>query len=182
MTPGQEKANTKECWTKMTRMSRSARSMGEWACYRPPMTWLGLDLGQRRVGVAISDPLGSFAMPHATLEMPRSGEFPLSELLELIDNNGAEGIVVGLPMRLDGTLGPEAEAAEKFAADLRTKVELEIVMWDERLSSVEAERLLEEAGVNSKRRRAITDRVAAAVVLQSFLDSRGDPTQEAAGA
>jgi len=139
---------------------------------------MGLDLGQRRVGVAISDPLGSFAMPHATLEIPRGGEFPLRDLLEMVENSGAEGIVVGLPMRLDGTLGPEAEAAERFAADLRTKISLEVVMWDERLSSVEAERLLEEAGVRSKRRRAITDRVAAAVVLQSFLDSRGDSTED----
>jgi len=136
-------------------------------------------LGQRRVGVAVSDPLGSFAMPHATLEIPRGGDFPLRALLELIENSGAEGIVVGLPMRLDGTLGPEAEAAEQFAADLRTKVSMQVVMWDERLSSVEAERLLEEAGVRSKRRRAITDRVAAAVVLQSFLDSAADTTNDA---
>ena len=93
-------------------------------------------------------------------------------LIELIEETGAEGIVVGLPMRLDGTSGPEAEAAGRFAADLRTKVSMEVVLWDERLSSVEAERLLEEAGVRSKRRRAITDRVAAAVILQSFLDSR----------
>lgn len=145
------------------------------------MTWLGLDLGQRRVGVAVSDPLGSFAMPNATLEIPRGGGFPLRCLLELIEKTGAEGIVVGLPMRLDGTSGPEAEAAEQFAADLRTKVSMEVVLWDERLSSVEAERLLEEAGVRSKRRRAITDRVAAAVILQSFLDSRdhrGDDTEE----
>lgn len=136
-------------------------------------------MGQRRVGVAVSDPLGSFAMPHATLEIPRGGDFPLRALLELIENSGAEGIVVGLPMRLDGTLGPEAEAAELFAADLRTKVSMQVVMWDERLSSVEAERLLEEAGVRSKRRRAITDRVAAAVVLQSFLDSAADTTNDA---
>ena len=141
---------------------------------------MGLDLGQRRVGVAISDPLGSFAMPHATLEIPRGGDFPLRALLELIESSGAEGIVVGLPMRLDGTLGPEAETAELFAADLRTKVSMEVVMWDERLSSVEAERLLEEAGVRSKRRRAITDRVAAAVVLQSFLDSAADTMKDAA--
>lgn len=144
------------------------------------MTWIGLDLGQRRVGVAVSDPLGSFAMPHATLEIPRGGEFPILALLDLVERSGARGIVVGLPMRLDGTLGPEAEAAEQFAAYLRTKVSMEVVMWDERLSSVEAERLLEEAGVRSKRRRAITDRVAAAVVLQSFLDSRGDATKEPA--
>jgi putative Holliday junction resolvase len=101
-------------------------------------------------------------------------------LLDLIESSGARGIVVGLPVRLDGTFGPEAEAAEQFAAHLRTKVPMEVVMWDERLSSVEAERLLEEAGVRSKRRRAITDRVAAAVVLQSFLDSRGDATKESA--
>ncbi len=101
-------------------------------------------------------------------------------LLELIENSEAEGIVVGLPMRLDGTLGPEAEAAEQFAADLRTKVSMQVVMWDERLSSVEAERLLEEAGVRSKRRRGITDRVAAAVVLQSFLDSAADTMEDAA--
>ena len=138
---------------------------------------MGLDLGQRRVGVAISDPLGSFAMPHATLEIPRSGDFPLTALLELIESSGAEGIVVGLPMRLDGSVGPEAEAAERFAADLRTKVPMRVVLWDERLSSVEAERLLSEAGVSSKRRRAITDRVAAAVVLQGFLDSGGDTTE-----
>jgi len=118
-------------------------------------------------------------MPHATLEISRGGEFPLASLLEMIDSRGVEGIVVGLPMRLDGSLGPEAEAAEKFAVELRTKVSMPVVLWDERLSSVEAERLLEEAGVRSKRRRAITDRVAAAVFLQSFLDSGGDATEGA---
>ena len=139
------------------------------------MTWLGLDLGQRRVGVAISDPEGTFAMPHTTLEIGRDGEFPMSKLLEVIESTRAGGVVVGLPMRLDGSLGPEAEAAKQFAAHLDAKVVQQVVLWDERLSSVEAERLLAEAGVQGKRRRQVTDRVAAAVVLQSFLDSRGGP-------
>lgn len=153
------------------------------------MTWMGLDLGERRVGIAISDPGGSFAMPHATLEIVRGGEFPMEELLELLESNRAEGLVIGLPLRLDGSRGPEAEAAERFAATLRTRVSVAVVLWDERLSSVEAERLLAEAGVGSKRRRTITDRVAAAVVLQSFLDSRveegvgsGGPAAKGAGA
>jgi putative Holliday junction resolvase len=136
------------------------------------MTWMGLDLGQRRVGVAISDPAGSFAMPHATIEIGRDGEFPMEKLLALLERSAAEGLVVGLPLRLDGSQGPEAEAAERFAAMLRAQLSIEVIVWDERLSSVEAERLLAEAGVGSRRRRAITDRVAAAVVLQSFLDSR----------
>ena len=136
------------------------------------MTWIGLDLGQRRIGVAISDPAGSFAMPHATLQMGRGGEFPMQDLLTLLDDTRAQGIVVGLPLLLDGSPGPEARAAEEFATDLRRRVSVPVVLWDERLSSVEAERLLSEAGVSSRRQRAITDRVAAAVVLQSYLDSR----------
>ena len=101
------------------------------------MTWMGIDLGKRRVGVAISDPAGSFAMPHATLQIGKDGGFPMDDLLALIQECGAGGIGVGLPIRLDGSAGPEAEAAREFAAALRANVSAEVVLWDDPLADPE---------------------------------------------
>ena len=142
------------------------------------MIWIALDPGTRRIGVAVSDATGMLAQPLTTLQVGKSGAFPLAELEALVAERGVEGIVVGLPCRLDGTHGPEAEAAEALAAKLRTDLELPVEMWDERLTSVEAERLLIEAGVRRKKRKGATDRIAAALILQGFLDHRaGSPLQ-----
>lgn len=136
------------------------------------MIWIALDLGSRRIGVAISDPAGIIAQPHTTLDSGAKGAFPLSELRRLIAERNVGGIVVGLPRRLDGSHGPAAQAAETLAQQLRDELDLPVELWDERLTSVQAERLLVDAGVRRKKRRGATDRIAAALILQGFLDHR----------
>lgn len=136
------------------------------------MIWLALDPGSRRIGVAISDDAGTIAVPLRTLEVGKRGDFPIDALRELVRSRHVEGIVVGLPRRLDGTHGPEAEAAAALAERLAAELGLPVELWDERLTSVEAERLLVDAGVRRKKRRGATDRIAATLILQGFLDHR----------
>lgn len=136
------------------------------------MIWLALDLGSRRIGVAISDDTGTIAVPLRTLEVGKRGGFPVAAVRELVTSRGVDGIVVGWPRRLDGRAGPEAQAAEAIAERLRVELGLPVELWDERLTSVEAERLLIEAGVRRKKRRGATDRIAATLILQGFLDHR----------
>lgn len=131
---------------------------------------MGIDIGSRRIGVAISDPSAIIAQPLMTLEATKKGAMPLDELRDLIADRGVEGLVVGLPRRLDGSHGPGAEAAEAAAEELRAETGLRVEMWDERLTSVQAERLLIDAGVRRKQRKGATDRIAAALILQAFLD------------
>lgn len=142
------------------------------------MIWMGLDIGRRRIGVAVSDPSGIIAQPLTTLDATKQGEMPFGALRDLIAERGARGIVVGLPRRLDGSHGPEAEAAEAVAERLRVEVGLRVELWDERLTSVQAERLLIDAGVRRKQRKGATDRIAAALILQGFLDHRSLGTTE----
>jgi putative Holliday junction resolvase len=136
------------------------------------MIWMALDLGSRRIGVAVSDAAAVIAQPLTTLEAGRGGAFPLDELRRLLAERGAEGLVIGLPRNMDGSHGPAAQAAEALAARLREELHIPVEMWDERLTSAQAERLLVEAGVRRKRRRGATDRIAAALILQGFLDHR----------
>lgn len=136
------------------------------------MVWLALDIGERRIGVAVSDPQEIIAQPLCTLTVERRGKFPLAELKGLLGERQAEGVVVGLPRRLDGGEGPQAAAARELARRLEGELEVPVVLWDERLSSVEAERRLLEAGIRRRRRREVTDRVAAALVLEGFLGWR----------
>jgi putative Holliday junction resolvase len=129
---------------------------------------LALDPGTRRVGVAVSDPLGITAQPHGVLD----ARDPL--LMELIAHLGAEldveRIVVGLPVSLNGTEGPAAVAARQFADAVGEATGLPVELADERFTSVMAERVLVQAGLSGRRRRAVRDRVAAAVMLQAYLD------------
>lgn len=142
------------------------------------MIWMGLDIGSRRIGVAISDPSGIIAQPLTTLDTAPQGAMPLGALRDLIADRGVGGIVVGLPRRLDGSHGPEAEAAEAVAVRLRAETGLRVELWDERLTSVQAERLLIDAGVRRKQRKGVTDRIAAALILQGFLDRQAiDPIE-----
>ena len=137
------------------------------------MIWMGIDIGSRRVGVAVSDAGGIIAHPLTTLDAGKDGALPLVPLTELVADREVGGIVVGLPRRLDGTHGPEALAAEAVAEQLRAELGIRVELWDERLTSVQAERLLVDAGVRRKKRKGATDRIAAALILQGFLDRQG---------
>ena len=130
---------------------------------------LGLDLGDARIGVAISDPDRRVAVPLGTVHVGR----PPGELLaiaELVREHDATLIVVGEPISLDGSRGARATHAAAFAEAVRGVVDVPVVLHDERLSTVEAARGLQQAGVSSKRQRAVIDASAAQVILQSWLD------------
>jgi putative pre-16S rRNA nuclease len=129
---------------------------------------LGIDIGTVRVGLAVSDPLGLLAQPLGVV--PRDGA--VDEIESRSSALEVEEIVVGIPLRLDGSHGPEAEAAEAFARDLESRLALPVARWDERLSTKQAERSMSSAGASSRKQRGVVDKVAAALVLQAFLDSR----------
>ncbi len=129
---------------------------------------MGLDPGSVRIGVAVSDPLWITAQPHSSLDA--TADDLIETIAELARGLEVERIVVGLPVSLDGKEGVAAEAARSFAARVGQHLEIETVLYDERFSSVSAERLMIEAGARRADRRAARDRVAAAIFLQSYLD------------
>ncbi len=130
---------------------------------------LGLDWGQRRIGVAVSDELGLIASPLGYLERGSPAD-DADRLGALIEEHEPGRIVVGLPLHMAGGEGKMAEAAREFGQQLAERWGREVVMWDERLSSVQADRALLEADVSRRRRRVLRDGVAAALFLQSYLD------------
>jgi putative Holliday junction resolvase len=135
------------------------------------MRVLGLDLGSKRIGVALSDPSGVIASPLTTLER-RGGERDLAAVGALVREHEVGAIVVGLPLHMDGRRGPEAEAARRFARALADAVGVPVDTLDERWTTVEAERALRESGRKGRKRRAVVDAVAAAILLRTWLDRR----------
>lgn len=132
--------------------------------------WFGIDFGETRTGVAISDPLGSFAIPFRTLP---GGRQTLAPLVAAARQEGVAGVVLGLPKNMDGTLGPAAEKVQQFAEQLRASLpDIEIVLWDERMTTLEAQKRLHEAGKNTRSSRKIIDQVAAQILLQNYLDAQ----------
>lgn len=129
---------------------------------------LGVDIGSVRVGLAVSDAGGVIAQPLSVV--PRATA--LDEIVHRTRDLEVGEIVVGIPLRMDGSRGPEAEEAESFARDLESQTELPVARWDERLSTVQAQRAMRSGGVDARGQRGNVDKVAAAVVLQAFLDSR----------
>ena len=140
------------------------------------MRVLGIDLGTRRIGLALSDPDATIAYPLDVLER-RGARKDVAALAALVAEPGVERIVVGLPIHMDGRKGPEAEAAEKFASSLGQATSLDVDLMDERWTTLEAERSLREMGQTGKRgrkRRQHVDAVAASLLLRAYLD-RGVP-------
>jgi putative Holliday junction resolvase len=132
---------------------------------------LGLDLGARAIGIALSDEMGWTAQPHSTLR--RAGrEADLAALRGLAREHGVEEVVVGHPLNLNGSAGPAARAAEAFARELEEALGVPVRLWDERLTTVAAERVLLEADLSRAKRRRVIDRIAAALILQGYLDHR----------
>jgi putative Holliday junction resolvase len=129
---------------------------------------MGLDLGQARIGVAISDTRRRLAVPLGTIRTGAPQD--VKSIAALVQEHGVTLVVVGLPLRLSGQRGPEAAHAERFAEALRGFLGVPVELQDERLSTVEADRGLREAGVSGRDRRRRVDRSAAAVILQAWLD------------
>src|SRR3954454_4775282 len=137
-----------------------------------PPRYLGLDVGAKRIGVAVSDELGLTAQPVLTLERKRNPRDDLRSVARLARRYGVGGIVVGRPLHLSGESSPRAVKTEAFANGLGDLTGLPIHLWDERLTTVEARRILYEAGHERQSHRKVVDQVAATLILQSFIDGR----------
>ncbi|MET0340563.1 MAG: Holliday junction resolvase RuvX [Polyangiales bacterium] len=135
------------------------------------MRWLGIDPGQRRVGLALSDEDGSFASPHKTLTRDDDASL-LSQLCSEIADNQVREVVLGLPLRMNGEEGPEAKRARRLKAAIERAASVTVVLWDERLTTVAAERELRGVGMRGSKKKALLDQAAATLLLQSYLDAR----------
>ena len=134
------------------------------------MRILGLDIGTKKIGIAVSDELGWTAQGIMTV-LRRNGESDLKQIHEIVRLYGVEKVVVGLPKSMDGSLGPQAKMTLGFVQDLREVLGIPIITWDERLSTVEATKMLIGAGVSREKRKRKIDMTAAILILQSYLDS-----------
>ncbi len=130
---------------------------------------MGLDFGTKTIGVAISDRLQTVATPRETIKRKKFG-IDADAIAQLIAENEVSGIVLGLPMNMDGSEGPRAQSTRAFARNLTTRIDTPIFFWDERLSTVAAERALLEADMSRKKRAVVIDNVAASFILQGVLD------------
>ena len=135
---------------------------------------LGLDVGEKRIGVAVSDPQGLLATPVAVIDRVEVTSDVMA-ILGLVRQYGAERIVVGLPRSMDGSIGPQAQRVQGFAMMLAGHSEVPVEHWDERLSTVAAERMMADAGLKAAKRKAKRDAVAAAFILQGYLDRGQGP-------
>jgi putative holliday junction resolvase len=130
---------------------------------------LGIDHGDSRIGLAISDELGSFAHPYRTLQ---SGARVIDEIRAIVERVQISGIIIGFPKNMDGTLGPAAAKAKSFGDQLAQVLPtIKIIFWDERLTTREAQRALHAAGKNAKQSKKMIDQVAAQILLQNYMDS-----------
>ena len=135
----------------------------------PEARLLGLDVGSKTVGLALSDVTRSIATPYSTLRRTKFTE-DAKAILEAVEKNQVGALVIGLPLNLDGSEGPRAQSTRAFARNLGARIDLPIVFWDERLSTAAVERHLIEADATRKRRAEVIDRMAAAYILQGALD------------
>jgi putative Holliday junction resolvase len=134
--------------------------------------YLGLDVGNRRIGVAVTDELGLTAQPVMTLERSHNRREDLRRLARLARKFEVVGIVVGNPVHLSGELSPQAAKIQAFAEELGELTGLPIYLWDERLTTREAHQILYEAGHARQQHRQVVDQVAATLILQAFMDDR----------
>lgn len=147
---------------------------------KQPGVWFGVDVGTVRVGIARSDATGLLAFPLETLKRDRKRGTDLDRLEELLAEYEAVGVVVGLPTTLAGTEGPSVQMARAYAAEIEARISpLGVRFADERLSTVTAMRILSAQGIRGAAGRAVVDQVAAAQILQGFLDAERDPESQA---
>ena len=135
------------------------------------MRLLALDIGSKRIGIAVSDPLGLIAQGHSVWlrkETPETDYLYIAKLCGEYED--IEGIVVGLPLNMDGSYGFKAKEIERFIKDLTKYVDCPIITWDERMTTVSAERLLLSADVSREKRKKVIDKLAAVYILQAYLD------------
>lgn len=131
---------------------------------------LGVDFGEKRCGIALSDPTHVIATAHSVIAYRDLADV-YRQVTALCNENGVERIVVGLPLNMDGSLGPSAQRAQAFAEALGSRVAVPVTTWDERLSTKSAHNALIEAGTRREKRKGIVDKVAAQILLQHYLDA-----------
>lgn len=136
------------------------------------MRIMGLDVGSKTIGVAVSDAFGWTAQGVKTIKIDEEKEqFGLDELHEIINQYEIEKVVIGLPKNMNGTIGPRGEASIAFAELIKEKFAIPVELWDERLTTMAANRILLEADVSRKKRNKVIDKMAAVMILQGYLDS-----------
>ena len=138
----------------------------------PRMRAVGIDLGEKRIGVAISDSGGSLATPYEVVTRTGSRDEDHRRIKAIVEEVEAEILVVGLPLSLDGTEGKAAQGARQEAEAIGQTISVPIELHDERLTTVEAERILKEQGLGAAERRNVVDKVAAAILLQAWMEGR----------
>jgi putative Holliday junction resolvase len=131
-----------------------------------------MDVGAKRIGLAVSDPLGITAQGLETLQR-RNKRLDFGQLESAIRQHHVTEIVIGLPLRMSGAAGRQAEKMQRFAEELRARFKLPVHLWDERLSSAQANRLLRQTEMSIRRRGEVVDQMAAVLILQSWMDARG---------
>ncbi|HBJ01775.1 Holliday junction resolvase RuvX [Lysinibacillus sp. FSL R7-0073] len=137
------------------------------------MRIMGLDVGSKTVGVAVSDALGWTAQGIETVKIDEAnGEFGIDRIAELVKEYAITEFVVGFPKNMNNTVGPRGEASENYKKLLEETFSLPVKLWDERLTTMAAERMLIEADVSRKKRKQVIDKMAAVMILQGYLDSK----------
>jgi putative Holliday junction resolvase len=144
---------------------------------KKPMRIMGLDIGSRTIGVAISDELGMIAQGLKTIKR-KSMEEDLKEISLIITQYKIDKIVVGLPKNMDGTIGKQAQMVFQWIKTVQEKIGLPMLTWDERLSTVEASKILLEADLSRKERKGVIDKLAAVLILQGYLNQSGKRNDE----
>ncbi len=139
------------------------------------MRVLGIDYGDSRIGIAKSDPFGWTAQAVETIKWSGSLGKPLERIQQLIKEYTIERVVIGFPRNMNGTVGPRGEKTQEFIDLLVKKIpDVEIIKWDERLTTVAASRTMHELGVKTSKKKGIVDQIAAVYILQGYLDSKGN--------
>lgn len=137
------------------------------------MKYIGLDLGTKTLGIALSDPLGIVASSYRIIRHEEDYESLIPEIQKIIEKENVQEIVLGLPKNMNNTIGERAEKSYEFKKKLEEKLQLEVHLEDERLSTKEAESLLISNDTSRKKRKKVIDSLAATIILQSFLDKKG---------
>ena len=130
---------------------------------------LGIDLGKKRTGIAVSDINQKIASPLKVIENMKFNEI-LNILEKIVNERNICAIIVGDPINMDGSIGPKSQSSRSFIKNLSKELDIPILLWDERLTTVSAERSLLEADISRKKRQKVIDKIAASIILQNFLD------------
>ncbi|KPL02945.1 MAG: hypothetical protein AMJ90_04505 [candidate division Zixibacteria bacterium SM23_73_2] len=131
---------------------------------------LGIDYGERRIGLAISDPMGIIAQPLTTLDTQKTTDV-FSEIQKLIREKNVEQIIVGLPKNMDGTIGKKGKEVLEFAKNLSRQINVKVNLWDERLSSVESQKILRDTKKKTRQDKKNIDKLSASLILQGYLEN-----------